>query len=129
MLKRCGVAGYIPADDVRIHPTAADLLADLVHDEQIDLVQWQLRHQRSSSLKKHLFLAHDNVGPENPEFGRLVMLIFKYGNRAEHANISENDVGKLADRSFVTDMSRSAVCIGTEIPTKLARSLTTSKAM
>ena len=45
MLKRCGVAGYISADDVRIHPTAADLLANLVHDEQIDLIQWKLRHQ------------------------------------------------------------------------------------
>src|SRR5436305_5400053 len=66
VLKRCGIAGNFPADDVRIHSSAADLFSNLVHDEQIDVIQRKARHEGASFLKKYLFLADDSVGAKNP---------------------------------------------------------------
>src|SRR5215469_10752548 len=112
MLKRCGIAGDLPADNVRIHAATADLLANLVHNQQIDFIQRQAWHQQSSSFKQFLLLAGNNLGTEHFYLRRLVMLILEYRNAAKYANVLESNLGKLPNHSFVADMSGSPVCIG-----------------
>ena len=78
------VAGNIPADDIRVHPCAADLFANLIDDEQINLIQWQAWHQRSGSVQQITLFTGKNLASDHFDLGGLMVLILNDGDAAEY---------------------------------------------
>ena len=81
------------ADDIGIHAGAADILAHLVDDEHIDIVDGQPRHQFARALQEALVAFDDRSGVEAFQLRHLVVAVFDHAETGEEVAGREQVLG------------------------------------
>jgi hypothetical protein len=108
---RAGKAVDPAANDVRVHARAADVLADLVEDEHVDLGKGQGRHP-GAGLAQQLGLAGlDVLAVHHLDPGQAVAAVFHEPDAEDPRQLRQDDGRGLAQHGLVAMARRGAVAL------------------
>ncbi len=80
-----------PPDDIRVHPGAAHIFAQFIHDQNIDLFKRKPGHQLPCLLEKDLLLFKHLLRFEELDEGRFVIGIFDDPHSEKDGKFFEDD--------------------------------------
>ena len=84
------VVVVLAADNVGVHAGAADVLADLVDDQDVDFLEGQLRHPLTGLDEQFFFAVFEFVGRDGGDLGGLVVAVFNDRHAGDNAAPRQN---------------------------------------
>jgi hypothetical protein len=98
-------------DDVGVHAGAADVLAEVVHDQQINLVERKSGQQTFRFGEEFGLAPLDLVGGEEGEPRSFVALVLDDAQAAQHGHFVQRDLHRAPEDFLVAVMARRAVVL------------------